>query len=58
MCFDESRVAVATEDGTVRLWHLPAGELVEVFKVPDTPLAVCFADGHPYVATEQGPASL
>jgi WD40 repeat protein len=58
MCFDESRVAVATEDGTVRLWHLPAGELVGVFKVPDTPLAVCFADGHPYVATEQGPASL
>jgi hypothetical protein len=55
MCFSGDDLAVATEDGTVRLWRLPAGEPAEVCPVGRIPLAVSFVAGDPYVAGEDGP---
>jgi hypothetical protein len=47
-------VAAATEDGAYvgYLWHLPAGETIEVFKVPDTPPIVSVPTVAPGAATE------
>ncbi|MDN3359937.1 WD40 repeat domain-containing protein [Actinomadura sp. DC4] len=55
MRFEGNSLAVATEDGTVRVWRLPEGELTDEAKVAQTPLAVSFSEGRPWVAGDQGP---
>ncbi len=55
LCFGaDDELAVAAEDGTVRVWRLPAGELLGEFDAAETPLAVSFADGEVYAAGAQG----